>query len=227
MLDVLQVGVPLVERPFLEIGKTLGASEDEVLRRVAAMKGEGGGVIRQISAIFDSGALGYQSTLVAAKVAEEKIDEAAKIINLHPGVSHNYRRNHTFNLWYTLAVPPDSKLGLEKTVEILHRQSGAEVMRMMPTVRTFKIGVKFDLGGTPHGNAVVCLPIGAKPPHYHAVLPLTEKDKTFIRILQQDLPLVAEPSPYGQSKTTCPWNRCSKPVAIFSSVNGYADSRQF
>jgi len=75
------------------------------------------------------------------------VDEAAAIISRHPGVSHNYLRNHTFNLWYTIAVSPLSKLGLEKTVELLHRQSGAISTRLLPTLKLFKIGVKFDLGG--------------------------------------------------------------------------------
>jgi len=222
--DVLQTEVPLTERPFLEIGKTIGTSEAEVLRRVKAMKGEegggGGGIIRQISAIFDSRSLGYQTSLVAAKVTEEKIEEAAMIINLHPGVSHNYKRNHAFNLWYTLAVPPESKLGLEETVEILHRLSGAEATRMMPTIKVFKIGVKFDwppepmapigtvafsprqtaVGGgdatqwdtiTPK-NAVAS--VGAKADSIaHNAPQLEDEAKKFIRILQQDLPVVAEP----------------------------------
>ncbi|MCL2641622.1 MAG: AsnC family transcriptional regulator [Phycisphaerales bacterium] len=194
LLDILQTAIPLTERPFLEIAKQLGTSEADVLRRVGAMQG----IIRQISAIFDSGALGYQSTLVAAKVAEEKIDEAAKIINQHPGVSHNYKRDgrgsggwHAFNLWYTLGVPRGgggSRLGLEKTVEILHRLSGAELTRMMPTERVFKIGVRFDLGA---GFATPQSVFDANSRDRQ--LPLTEDDKKFVQILQQNLPLTAEP----------------------------------
>ena len=87
------------------------------------------------------------STLVAARIDEDHLDAAAAIINRHPGVSHNYRRNHAFNLWYTLAVPPDSALGLEKTLQILHDQSGSRSTRMLPTLRLFKIGVQFDMTG--------------------------------------------------------------------------------
>jgi DNA-binding Lrp family transcriptional regulator len=200
LLDVLQTEIPLVPRPFAAIGETVGASEDEVLKRVSAMKhppAPARPIIRQISAIFDSKSLGYASTLVAAQVEEARLDEAAAVINLHPGVSHNYQRNHAFNLWYTLAVPPDSELGLEKTLAILHRQSGAKSTRMLPTLKLFKIGVKFDLSGDAD--------LGARSEEGEgggwtqaqrdaaAGAVLSDTDKHHIRILQQDLPVVAEP----------------------------------
>jgi siroheme decarboxylase len=126
LLNALQTEVPLVRRPFAAIAERAGngISEIDALARVADLKTGSRKIIRQISAIFDSKSLGYQSTLVAARVEEAQLEKAAEVINRHPGVSHNYRRNHAFNLWYTLAVPPDSPLGLEKTLEILHRQSG-------------------------------------------------------------------------------------------------------
>ena len=135
--------------------------------------------------------MGYQSTLVAARVAEGKLEEAAGVINGHPGVSHNYRRNHAFNMWYTLAVPPDSGLGLEKTVEILHRESGAESTRMLPTLRLFKIGVRFDMTGEGDEEKNIEFKrekVAAAPPG-----PLTEGEKGMVRVLQRDLPVVAEP----------------------------------
>ena len=78
-------------------------------------------IIREITPIFDTRALGYESMLVAAKVDAENPHRAAKIINSHPGVSHNYLRTHEFNLWFTIATPPDSELGLEGTLEVLQR----------------------------------------------------------------------------------------------------------
>jgi len=144
LLEILQRGVPLVDRPFLSMGTALGISERAAIERVAILRGK---VIRQISAIFDSRALGYQSCLVAAKVDESLIDQAAARISEHPGVSHNYRRNHSFNLWYTLAVPPGSRFGLEGTVDILHERSGADSMRLLPALKMYKISVKFDLSG--------------------------------------------------------------------------------
>ncbi len=191
LLNVIQEPIPLVDRPFAAIAERLGTDEDLVLRRVAALKGSPGGVIRQISAIFDSRVLGYQSSLVAAKVAEEKLDAAAAVINEHPGVSHNYRRNHSFNLWYTLTVPPDSTLGLEKTIEILHQRSGAEATRLLPALKLFKIGVKFNLGGDADLSTRGQTPesAGEETPVY----PVNERDKRMIRVLQQDLPIVPRP----------------------------------
>ena len=80
-------------------------------------------------------------------MAPERLDDAVAVINSHPGVSHNYLRNHEFNLWYTIAVPPTSRLGLDGTVDLLHHLSGAQSTRLLPTLRLFKIGVRFDLEG--------------------------------------------------------------------------------
>jgi DNA-binding Lrp family transcriptional regulator len=148
-------------------------------------------VIRQISAIFDTRSLGYASSLVAAQIDPSRVDEAAAIINRHPGVSHNYLRNHLFNLWYTIAISPLSKLGLDKTVELLHRQSQALSTRLLPTLKLFKIGVKFDVGGDSR-------PDDLDAPTY------TEKSRTtdtaltplhveFVRIMQRDLPITPTP----------------------------------
>jgi DNA-binding Lrp family transcriptional regulator len=202
LLNLLQTELPLVARPFAQLGAQLGLTEDEALARTIALKNSR--IIRQISAIFDSKALGYASTLVAAKIAPEHLDHAVSVINAHPGVSHNYLRNHAFNLWYTLAVPPDSALGLEKTLEILHRDSRAISTRMLPTLKLFKIGVKFDLGAGSDSteSAPAELPItNYQLPSSPAFTqedrdlapPTTPADKLMIRTLQQDLPLVHEP----------------------------------
>src|SRR5918998_2474320 len=143
ILNLIQREVPLEREPFEAIGREVGIAGDEVVRRIEALKR--GRVIRQISAIFDTRVLGYQSSLVAAKIPPTKLNAAAKAINSHPGVSHNYERNNEFNLWYTVAVPPDSRLGLEGTVEVLHKISGAERTRILPTLKLFKIGVTLDM----------------------------------------------------------------------------------
>ena len=139
-------GNPLTRRPFREIGQRIGIEESDVLERIKRLSSAPLSIIRQISAIFDSRALGYQSTLVACKIPEPLLDQSVSVINSHPGVSHNYQRNHDFNLWYTLAVPPNSQFGLEKTVQILHSRSSALSSRMLPTLKLYKIGVKFDFG---------------------------------------------------------------------------------
>ncbi|MBV9453122.1 MAG: AsnC family transcriptional regulator, partial [Rubrobacter sp.] len=143
LLNRIQRHFPLEREPFASVGRPLGLAGDEVIRRIDSLKR--GRVVRQISAIFDTRVLGYQSSLVAAKIPSEKLRAAARAINSHPGVSHNYERNNEFNLWYTLAVPPGSKLGLEDTVEVLHRISSAEKTRILPTLKLFKIGVTLDM----------------------------------------------------------------------------------
>jgi DNA-binding Lrp family transcriptional regulator len=189
LLGVLQESIPFSRRPFADLGERCGLTGDEVLARVTALKA--GKVIRQISAIFDTRSLGYASSLVAAKIAPEKLAAAVAVINSHPGVSHNYLRNHEFNLWYTIAVPPTSRLGLEKTVDLLHRLSGADSTRLLPTLRLFKIGVRFDVEGA-------AKPGDQSAPAYtesnrQEAGPLSATDIEFVRIMQRDLPVTPEP----------------------------------
>lgn len=189
LLGVLQENIPFAERPFALLGARCGLTEEECLARIRALKAAK--VIRQISAIFDTRSLGYASSLVAAKVAPERLDGAVAVINGHPGVSHNYLRNHEFNLWYTIAVPPTSRLGLAATVDLLHRLSGAEATRLLPTLRLFKIGVRFDVEGSTRPDDQ------AEPAYTEAnrmeTVPLTDKEIAFVRVMQRDLAVVAEP----------------------------------
>jgi DNA-binding Lrp family transcriptional regulator len=188
LLDQLQRELPLVEEPFREIGDRIEMSEQQVLDRVRALSGKPPAPIRQISAIFDSRALGYQSCLVAAKVDAAHIDHAAAIISGHPGVSHNYQREHEYNLWFTLAVSPDSQLGLERTAELLRELSGADQMRLLPSLKMYKIGVRFDLGGDTHDA-----PAANTRLHNGAAAKLDDSDKRIVRVLQQHLPITARP----------------------------------
>lgn len=193
LLNLVQSEVPLVERPFAAMAERLGSDEATVLVLLRDLKSSERPIIRQISAIFDTTALGYRSSLVAAKVDAERVDLAAEIINQHPGVSHNYRRNHDYNLWYTLAVPPDSRLGLEKTIELLHRKSGATQTRRMPTLKLFKIGVKLNLGGEDITSRSDTPRFTEADRNAARAFKVTEEDKRMIRVLQQDLPLIARP----------------------------------
>jgi DNA-binding Lrp family transcriptional regulator len=189
LLNRVQKDFPLEREPFAAVGRPLGLAGDEVIRRIDSLKR--GRVIRQISAIFDTRVLGYQSTLVAAKIPAGKLNSAARAINSHPGVSHNYERNNEFNLWYTLAVPPDSRLGLEGTVEVLHRISDADKTRILPTLKLFKIGVTLDMkeGATAKKE----VPQYGEADRQSADRHLSEDDKAAIRILQEDIPLTPRP----------------------------------
>ncbi|SHE48100.1 transcriptional regulator, AsnC family [Seinonella peptonophila] len=190
LLNRLQAGIELVPNPFQVLAEQLEIDESTVIERVKALKGD---PIRQISAIFDTRTLGYKSSLVAAKIPEERLDEAAAMINDHPGVTHNYKRNHAFNLWFTIAVPPNSRIGLERTVELLGELAQVESIRLMPTLKLFKIGVQLDMTGKEDGTKAKAKPTYNEEDRQKADKVLTEFDIAVIRELQRDLPITSRP----------------------------------
>jgi DNA-binding Lrp family transcriptional regulator len=184
LLFEMQNAFPVTQRPFSAVAKKLNSTEEEVLSLVQKLIDEK--IIRQTSAIFDTKRLGYKSSLVAFKVAEDKVDQAAEIINQHPGVSHNYLRNHDYNIWFTMAVSPDSKLGLEKTIEILKEKTGAEDAIILPTLKMFKISVKMDTTGKRAKKEKV-------KKLAHKEIELTPLHISVIKELQKDIAVVEEP----------------------------------
>ena len=142
ILYTIQKSFPLTIKPFEHIANELGTTEEEVLKILQNEKKEG--IIRQTSAIFDTKQLGYKSSLVAFKISESSIDEAVKLLNSHPGISHNYERNHSYNIWFTLAIAPNSKLGLEDTIALLAKLTHTTDYIVLPTLKLFKISVKLD-----------------------------------------------------------------------------------
>jgi len=177
LLSALQGEIPLVSTPYAVLGQQIDMSEKEVIKRTERLKREG--LVRQLAAMFDSRALGYQSCLVAARVTPERIDDAAAAINAHPGVTQNYRRNNDFNLWFTLAVGPQSKVALEKTIEILGSQAECDVVRPLPTVKLYKTS---GVDGESHGDE-----------QHSEYTPLTPLEIECVRMLQRDLPLQPRP----------------------------------
>ncbi|OEH84201.1 AsnC family transcriptional regulator [Desulfuribacillus stibiiarsenatis] len=189
LLNLLQSHFPLVEQPFQELANLLEIQEQEVMERIEQLKKDK--VIRQISAIFDTKSLGYQSSLVAAKVKPDHLEKAAEIINQHPGVSHNYERAHEFNLWFTIAIPPNSNIGLEQSVELLGELAGVDSIRLLPTLKLFKIGVKLDLesdGGTSMSDEPVYNHQSA-PQNYQ----LSDLEIQLVRELQENLHVTTRP----------------------------------
>jgi DNA-binding Lrp family transcriptional regulator len=162
--------------------------EDEVLARTQRLLDER--IIRQVTPIFDTRALGYQSMLVAAKVDADNPHRPAQVINAHPGVSHNYLRNHEFNPWFTIATEPDSKLGLEGTLNLLAEEAGAESVRMLPTVKLFKIRMDLEMVGDTKDLASAAV---AQEPAETEPQPYDDFDIAVIRALQGDMPVVSEP----------------------------------
>ena len=183
LLNLVQKEIELIPQPFLPIASELGTTEEDVLTRLRRLRDDER-VVRQISAIFDTRKLGYTSTLVAMRVPSEAVNKAARIINEHPGVSHNYERNHEFNIWFTLAVPPG--MDLDEHIDRLHELVGAESTRILPTLKMFKIEVRLDMEqGVSNSD-------GPAPPKAE-LPPLTDDDIRAIRALQTDMPLVSRP----------------------------------
>ncbi len=185
LLNIIQWDFPLSSRPFEEIGKRVMIDEKEALTRIVRMKREG--IIRQISAIFDTRKLKYKSALVAMKIDPTKLEEVANEINKHPGVSHNYERDHEYNLWFTIAVPPEGNI--KDDLNKFAKLEGVEKYRILPTLKLYKIGVKLDMVGddTPKIESRDNLTWNNKS------VEISERDKEFIRELQKDIELIEKP----------------------------------
>jgi DNA-binding Lrp family transcriptional regulator len=184
LLSIIQKRFPLVAKPFSVIAEELGTDEETIINLISEEKRNN--IIRQISPIFDTKRLGYSSSLVSFKVRREDIDKAVKVINAHPGVSHNYEREHTFNIWFTLAVAPDSKLGLKKTVELLAQEANVIEYIMLPTLKLFKISVKLNTTGKDAKKEKVVKPNKKS-------IELTPLHHKVIALAQNDIPIVSEP----------------------------------
>jgi siroheme decarboxylase len=188
LLNLLQGSFPLEPRPFAHIAGLAEVGEDEVLARTGRLLDER--IIREITPIFDTRVLGYSSMLVAAKVDAENPWRAAKIINSHPGVSHNYLRDHDFNLWFTIATEPGSPLGLDGTLDVLQRLTGAESVRQLPTLRLFKIRMDLEMEKGTDALAAAADTIEHREPD---AIPLSDEDIATIRATQGPMEVVEEP----------------------------------
>jgi siroheme decarboxylase len=188
LLNLLQGSFPLAPRPFAGVAALAHTDEDDVMQRTQRLLDAR--IIRQITPIFDTRALGYSSMLVAAKVDAEFPHRAAQVINEHPGVSHNYLRNHDFNLWFTIATEPDSELGLAGTLEVLAREAGAESMRQLPTLKLFKIRMDLEMEGD---TSALASAVEAQQPVELERQPYDERDVAVIRALQGDMAVCPEP----------------------------------
>src|SRR6202042_833835 len=188
LLNLMQGSFPIAPRPYEHVAKEAGIEEAEAIARVKRLLDER--IIRQVTPIFDTRALGYSSMLVAAKVDPENPWRAATIINEHPGVSHNYLRNHEFNIWFTIATEPDSKLGLQGTLEALARLAGAESVRQLPTLKLFKIRMDLEMEA---GTEALARAAEVAEPAETEPQPYDEFDRSVIRALRGDMPVIAEP----------------------------------
>lgn len=141
ILNIIQKEFPVVAEPFKVVAERMGITEDEVLERISRLKQEG--IIRRIGAVFDSKKMGFVSTLCAARVPEDTLKDFVRVVNSYPGVTHNYRRSHEYNVWFTFIAPDEGTL--EKSLAEIRDRTGIADIISMSAVRTFKIDASFEL----------------------------------------------------------------------------------
>lgn len=183
LAKAVQQEVPFVAEPWKEIGRKLGLDHLDVVAQLRSWMA--GRKLREISAVLEGSLLGYQSALCAAAVPDDDVPRVADVVNEHPTVSHNYLREHAYNLWFTIAVPRG--MGLERTIARLAARAGLPKIHAIRRTRTFKIGVNFDLFTRKNiSEAPPAIP-GA------SAAPLTSEDVRLFRSLQVPLPLSERP----------------------------------
>ena len=139
ILNLAQTDFPIEPRPYRVLGERLGLSEDEVLSRVKRLRASG--VIRRIGGNFSAGLLGYTSTLCAARVPEDKLAAFIDAVNQYDGVTHNYRRNHDLNVWFTFIA--SSREEIDACLADISKATGVSEIFNLPADKTFKIRVDF------------------------------------------------------------------------------------
>lgn len=141
ILNRIQSDFPITEAPFSTIAGELALSEDEVIARVRRLKENG--IIRRIGGNFSPEKLGYVSTLCAGRVPQENVDAFAELVNAYPGVTHNYLRDNTYNVWFTFIAP--SRAAIEASLaEISEKAGGIDILNL-PATDVYKIRAHFKL----------------------------------------------------------------------------------
>jgi DNA-binding Lrp family transcriptional regulator len=208
LAQAVQARVPFVQAPFAQMAKGLGLSEAQALEQLQAWCDEGS--LREISAIVEGSATDYESALVAGRVPADGLERAVTAVNAHPTVTHNYLREHAYNLWFTIAVP--ARMGLARTLGILAREAGVEAWHPLRRERTFKIGVSYDLATRRNARTAGAVQAGApgegsahgrghgrghRSAQEHgrgmAGVALSADERVLVRTLQSPLPLTGEP----------------------------------
>ena len=190
LLDRVQRSFPIVSEPYRSLSEGLEISEEQVRERIGLLKRNR--VIRQISAIFNTGALGYRSSLVAMAVPQEVLDGAAQAVNSYPGVSHNYLRPGNFNMWFTIAVPPGQEL--DAAVSELSARAGGLPTLLLPALKKYKLAVVLDVledGDWDQTEEKPELPPTESLTRFRP----TPANVAIVKCIQEDLPLV--PRPFG------------------------------
>ena len=196
ILSLIQTDFPLAEDPYEVLGRQVGLDGEAALRRVTRLRRKG--VIRRLGAVFDSRSLGYSSTLVAARIPSERLEEVAETVSLLRGVTHNYRRRHGYNLWFTLTAESEQRLA--EALEDLKRRTGIAEFHSLPALAVYKIRVNFQLGAA--ANTRVADRPKVTGPHGPAAS-FSEQQRGLVRLLQGDLP--STPRPFGEVARRLGW----------------------
>ncbi len=184
LLHLLQAEFPLSPQPFTRLASMSSMGSDEVMRRIEHLKKEG--IVRMIGPVLEPHKLGYRTTLAAMNVPKSGLEQACRMLAVHPAISHAYERTHLFNLWFTLALPATSDV--EEEVRRIADKAGAENFLSLPALRMFKITAYFDVGG---GNRPKNVSSGTVEDSSSDAL--SAIDGAILSELQQDLPLIPEP----------------------------------
>jgi len=187
VLEVIQQDIPLVTFPFKQLAEACKCSEKNFIAEVQLLLQNN--LIRDISAIINANKIGYKNTLIAVQSPENLVTETAQHINAHKGVSHNYLRNHNFNIWFTLSIPNNNDF--EAELQKLFAFHPAIQYRILPAIHTFKLNVHFKLNGQPQSASDV----SHKMNNDNLPVPLSDTDKQIIKILQQPYPI--HPTPWN------------------------------
>jgi len=185
IMSVIQSHFPVDRRPYERLAAYLDTDGDDVLQRVRRLRREG--TIRRLGAVFDSRRLGYVSTLVAGRVDPGRLDDVAAEVSKLPGVTHNYRREHDYNLWFTLTA--ESQDRIEETLEDLRKRTATPELHSLPALRVYKIRVDFRFAESPSPSirGAVNHSRSFESPHKPSDTPLSDEQKQLVRLLQDDL----------------------------------------
>jgi siroheme decarboxylase len=138
LLNNLQGGFPVTERPFAEVAERLGLDEDDVIRRIRRMVDEG--ALSRFGTILNAPQLGGERTLAAMHVPPERFEEVAAFVNGLDAVSHNYERTHHLNMWFVISS--EDEADIERTIAEIERGTGLKVLNM-PTLEEYFVDIKF------------------------------------------------------------------------------------
>ena len=141
ILNMLQRAFPLAIEPFRVLADLAGTDEDDFLGRVRSLKEQG--IIRRIGAVFDGAGVGFASTLCAAKVPIGRLEQFTEVVNSYRGVTHNYLRDHAYNVWFTFIGP--TREAIEESLSHISKQTGITDIASMPVKRRFKVDTRFNL----------------------------------------------------------------------------------